>query len=108
MLKRHAAGYKSSAIFPVRDLPEKQAIKLLPRKILFVASFLLVEQDAISGAEEPGNCHHTGARKIPRSRGRIRTVGQKALQGTYNLEISPELEALLIVCMAIMRIVSVW
>ena len=40
MLKRHAAGYKSSAIFPVRDLPEKQAIKLLPRKILVCCVFL--------------------------------------------------------------------
>jgi hypothetical protein len=40
VLKRHAAGYKSSAIFPVRDLPEKQAIKLLPRKILVCCVFL--------------------------------------------------------------------
>jgi hypothetical protein len=37
---RHAAGYKSSAIFPVWDLPEKQAIKLLPRKILVCCVFL--------------------------------------------------------------------
>jgi hypothetical protein len=40
VLKRHAAGYKSSAIFPVWDLPEKQAIKLLPRKILVCCVFL--------------------------------------------------------------------
>jgi hypothetical protein len=40
VLKRHTAGYKSSAIFPVRDLPEKQAIKLLPRKILVCCVFL--------------------------------------------------------------------
>jgi hypothetical protein len=40
VLKHHAAGYKSSAIFPVRDLPEKQAIKLLPRKILVCCVFL--------------------------------------------------------------------
>jgi hypothetical protein len=40
VLKRHAAGYKSSAIFPVQDLPEKQAIKLLPRKILVCCVFL--------------------------------------------------------------------
>jgi hypothetical protein len=40
VLKRHAVGYKSSAIFPVRDLPEKQAIKLLPRKILVCCVFL--------------------------------------------------------------------
>jgi hypothetical protein len=40
VLKRHAAGYKSSAIFPVRDLPEKQAIKLLPGKILVCCIFL--------------------------------------------------------------------
>ena len=39
VLKHHAAGYKSSAIFPVRDLPEKQAIKLLPRKILVCCVF---------------------------------------------------------------------
>jgi hypothetical protein len=40
VLKRHAAGYKSSAIFPVWDLPEKQAIKLLPLKILVFCVFL--------------------------------------------------------------------
>jgi hypothetical protein len=40
VLKRHTAGYKSSAIFPVWDLPEKQAIKLLPRKILVCCVFL--------------------------------------------------------------------
>jgi hypothetical protein len=40
VLKRHAAGYKSSAIFPVQNLPEKQAIKLLPRKILVCCVFL--------------------------------------------------------------------
>ena len=40
VLKRHAAGYKSSAIFPDRDLPEKQAIKLLLRKILVCCIFL--------------------------------------------------------------------
>jgi hypothetical protein len=40
VLKRHAAGYKSSAIFPVWDLPEKQAIKLLPWKILVCCVFL--------------------------------------------------------------------
>jgi hypothetical protein len=40
VLKRHAAGYKSSAIFPVWDLPEKQGIKLLPRKILVCCVFL--------------------------------------------------------------------
>jgi hypothetical protein len=40
VLKRHTEGYKSSAIFPVRDLPEKQAIKLLPRKILVCCIFL--------------------------------------------------------------------
>jgi hypothetical protein len=40
VLKHHAAGYKSSAIFLVRDLPEKQAIKLLPRKILVCCVFL--------------------------------------------------------------------
>jgi hypothetical protein len=40
VLKRHAAGYKSSAIFLVWDLPEKQAIKLLPQKILVCCVFL--------------------------------------------------------------------
>ena len=40
VLKRHAAGYISSAIFPVWDLPEKQAIKLLPRKIPVCCVFL--------------------------------------------------------------------
>jgi hypothetical protein len=40
VLKRHAAGYKSSAFFLVWDLPEKQAIKLLPLKILVCCVFL--------------------------------------------------------------------
>ena len=40
VLKRHTAGYKSSAIFPDRDLPEKQAIKLLLWKILVCCIFL--------------------------------------------------------------------
>ena len=40
VLKCHAAGYKSSAIFPVRDLPDKQAIKLLLWKILVCCIFL--------------------------------------------------------------------
>jgi hypothetical protein len=54
VLKRHAAGYKSSAIFPVRDLPEKQAIKLLSGRFWFVASFLPVERDAILGIYPEG------------------------------------------------------
>ena len=41
MLKRHAAGYISSAIFPVRGLPEKEAIKALPQKIPVVLSVFL-------------------------------------------------------------------
>jgi hypothetical protein len=50
----------------------------------------------ISGAEEPGNYHHTGAREIPRSQGRTRTVGQiTALRGMSGLVLSPVLEAFL-------------
>ena len=70
--------------------------KAWPQKIPVVASFLLVKWDAISGAEEPKNYHHTGASEIPSSRGRTRTAGQvTALWGMSGRELSPVLEAFL-------------
>ena len=54
VLKRLAAGYKSSAIFPVRDLPEKQAIKLLLRKILVCFIFLAGRAGRNKWCQNPG------------------------------------------------------
>jgi hypothetical protein len=53
VLKRHAAGYKSSAIFPVQNLLEEASNKALAL-FWFVASFLPVEPDAISNCDK--NC----------------------------------------------------
>ena len=71
----------------------------MPQKIPVVLSVFLpagTKARAISGAEEPGNYHHTGAREIPRSRGGTRTAGHiTALRGMSGLELSPVLEAFL-------------
>jgi hypothetical protein len=48
VLQRHAAGYKSGAIFPVRGLPEEVSNKAFAvERFRFVVSFLPVEWDAI-------------------------------------------------------------
>ena len=65
LVTREAGGFEVSSCLS----------KLLKEEPV-VASFLLVKWDAISGAKEPKNYHHTSASEIPSSRGRTRTAGQ--------------------------------
>jgi hypothetical protein len=54
VLKCHAEGYKTSAIFPDRHLPEKQAIKLLLWKILVCCIFLAGRAGCNKWCQNPG------------------------------------------------------
>jgi hypothetical protein len=111
VLKRHAEGYISSTSFWVRGLPSWRSNKSFAVegsgwRSEFLPARYYLGQEVVP---KPGNLSSPGIdRRPPVLWGGLRTMGHfTALQGTYSLEISPELDALLIIFMATIPSLSV-
>jgi hypothetical protein len=83
VLKCHAAGYKSSAIFPVQDLPEKQAIKLLPPKILVCCVFLAGRAGRNKKERKKERNKQTNKKQKTQHAFTIKVLKRTGLEGTH-------------------------